>query len=225
MGAWWYGCYGNLFNYVYLRRDIKEQTFPSIQSVPPAARAKWLSHPNSYYFRYDQKYDWHDASALFRNALVTVPVRTVDRFTIRIIAGGYRIVDAHGQDWDDDRNYSGGSTYQTEKDIVGTDTPDLYRSERFHTGPFEYRFEVPAGECTVRLKFSENYFSRAGQRSFDVLLNGSKVLSNFDIAAAAGGPYRAIDKQFRVKAERREILVQFVPVVGNPKISAIEITR
>jgi hypothetical protein len=51
MGAWWYGCYGNLFNYVYLRRDIKEQVFPAIQAVPPVARAKWLSHPNSYHFR------------------------------------------------------------------------------------------------------------------------------------------------------------------------------
>jgi hypothetical protein len=162
---------------------------------------------------------------LFRNALITVPARSVDRFPIRVRAGGSRIVDALGQDWDDDRNYSGGSSYQIENDIVGTDTPDLYRSERFHTGPFEYRFEVPAGEYTVRLKFSEIYFSHTGQRSFDVLLNGSKVLSNFDIAAAAGGPYRAIDKLFRIKADHKEILIQFVPVVSNPKISAIEITR
>lgn len=69
MGAWWYGCYGNLFNYVYERRDIKELVFPSIQAVPPAARAEWLSHPNAYYFQYDGNYDWHDASSVFRGTL------------------------------------------------------------------------------------------------------------------------------------------------------------
>lgn len=146
---------------------------------------------------------------MFRNALITAPARSVDRFPIRVIGGGSRIVDALGQDWDDDRNYSGGSSYQTEN--VGTDTPDLYRSERFHTGPFEYRFEVPAGEYTVRLKFSEIYFSHTGQRSFVVLLNGSKVLSNFDIAAPAGGPYCAIDKLFRIKSDRKEILIHSFP--------------
>jgi hypothetical protein len=32
-------------------------------------RNRWLSHPNPYFFRYDEQFDWHDASAEFRAAI------------------------------------------------------------------------------------------------------------------------------------------------------------
>jgi hypothetical protein len=48
----------------------------------------------------------------------------------------------------------------------------------------------------VTLKFSENYWTATGKRLFKVILNGTTVLSNFDIFADAGGQYIAGDKTY-----------------------------
>ena len=66
LGAWWYGCYGRLFNFVYLRRDIEEVIVPELAKVPQNLRKRWLAHDNAYFFRYDSRYRWRDASQDFR---------------------------------------------------------------------------------------------------------------------------------------------------------------
>jgi hypothetical protein len=53
---------------------------------------------------------------------------------------------------------------------------------------------------TIRLHFVENY-DTAGQRLENVFINGSQVLSNFDIYSAAGGQFKAIVKQFTAKPD------------------------
>jgi hypothetical protein len=70
VGGWWYGCYGLLFNYTYLRHDIQEVVVPQLAEVPPDLRARWSAHPNAYFFRLDDNFDWRDASAEFRSALL-----------------------------------------------------------------------------------------------------------------------------------------------------------
>jgi hypothetical protein len=69
MGPWWYGNYGLLFNFVYLRHDLQEVVVPRLPLVSQELRNRWLAHPNAYFFRYDEQYDWHDASAEFRAAI------------------------------------------------------------------------------------------------------------------------------------------------------------
>ena len=50
---------------------------------------------------------------------------------------------------------------------------------------------------TVRLHFAELADARPGERVFDVLIQGKKVLSKFDIATAAGGPRKPVSAEFR----------------------------
>ena len=69
IGGWWYGNYGILFNYVYLRHDLHEVVVPRLPLISQELRNGWLAHPNAYFFRYDEQYDWHDASAEFRAAI------------------------------------------------------------------------------------------------------------------------------------------------------------
>lgn len=69
VGGWWYGCYGNLFNYTYLRHDIEEVVVPAPATVPQNLRAHWLAHPNAYFFHLDDNFDWRDASDEFRAVL------------------------------------------------------------------------------------------------------------------------------------------------------------
>lgn len=69
VGGWWYGCYGILFNYTYLRHDIEEVVVPPLAAVPQNLRDRWLAHPNAYFFRLDDNFDWRDASAEFRTVI------------------------------------------------------------------------------------------------------------------------------------------------------------
>jgi len=54
---------------------------------------------------------------------------------------------------------------------------------------------VPNGFYTVKLKFAEIFFTAAGQRKFNVTINGVPALTNFDIAQQVG-PFVALDEVF-----------------------------
>ena len=77
------------------------------------------------------------------------------------------------------------------------------------------RFTVPAGSYQVTLKFAETYFTSgaaSGQRVFNVAINGTTVLTNFDIKAAAGGANIAVDRTFTVTAGAgsNNLQIQFI---------------
>ncbi|MBA4387131.1 MAG: hypothetical protein C0404_04060, partial [Verrucomicrobia bacterium] len=76
----------------------------------------------------------------------------------------------------------------------------------------------------VKLHFAETEGAVAGQRVFDVKLQGQTVLSNFDIFTAAGGANMGIVKAFSVAA-RDQLKVELVPVTGRPVISGIELAE
>ncbi len=143
---------------------------------------------------------------------------------IRVNAGGPAYTDPQGKSWSADTGYAGGNGYTTASAIANTAAPALYQSERWNAGPFTYQFALPNGAYNVTLKFAEIFFTAAGKRVFNVSLNGAAVLSNFDVCAAAGGSFRAIDKTFVTNVTNGQLAIQFSPVVENPKVSAIEIT-
>jgi Malectin domain len=234
MGPWWYGCFGNLFKFAYLRHDLEEVVVPLMPSVSREARNKWLANGNAFFFRYDDNYNWHDASAEFRTAIMDrgalqageacgTGLRYNGKWPVRVAAGRSNRIESAGNVWNADSDYDGGKTYSTVKPVAGTATPELYQSERFNEGPFEYRLCVPNGVYTVKLKFAEIWFDSAGKRIFDVALNGTKVLMRFDVAAEAKGASRAIDREFRTTVGDGRLVIQFLPVVSNPKVSAIEV--
>jgi hypothetical protein len=142
---------------------------------------------------------------------------------VRVNAGGPAYKDPSGNTWSADSGYSGGYSYVVNSSISRTSTPTLYQSEHWNSGTLQYQFSVPNGARTVTLKFAEIYYTQAGQRVFNVLINGTQVLTNFDPFAAAGGPNIAVDKQFTANVTTGVVTIQLVPVISSPKISAIEI--
>lgn len=142
---------------------------------------------------------------------------------IFVNAGGSSYTDPSGNIWSADKDFTGGSTYTGTGSIAGTTTPVLYQSERYNTSTLEYRFAVPNGSYSVDLKFAEVWFGAAGQRTFNIVINGSQVAANFDVFAAAGGPNIAVDKTYSVTATNNLIDIQFVPVISNPAVNAIAI--
>ncbi len=142
---------------------------------------------------------------------------------ILVNPGGPAYTDSQAQVWSADKNFSGGTPASTSHSIANTPDPRLYQTERY--GNFTYQFTVPNGGYNVTLKFAEIYWTSAGKRIFNVAINGTPVLTNFDIVAAVGAPFTAIDKTFSVVTSGGAITIQFTSGSANfPKISAIEIS-
>jgi PKD repeat protein len=75
---------------------------------------------------------------------------------------------------------------------------------------------------TVRLYFAETFFTAPGKRVFDVSINGTKVLTGFDIVAAAGGAKRGVVRTFTVTTGS-PIVITFGRKTDNPQVNAIEV--
>jgi hypothetical protein len=141
---------------------------------------------------------------------------------IFVHSGGAPYTDTLGQVWSADAGFIGGNTASTTSNIANTSDPKLYQTERY--GNFSYQFAIPNGSYNVVLKFAEIYWTKAGQRIFNVSINGAPVLTNFDITAAAGAALTAIDKTFPVTVTNNQITIQFTSGSADvPKVSAIQI--
>jgi fibronectin type 3 domain-containing protein len=93
-------------------------------------------------------------------------------------------------------------------------------------GNFTYTIPklTASGTYTVRLDLVEYVFNAAGSRVFNVAINGTQVLSNFDIWKAAGGEFIAIARSFTTTASSTgTITIAFTSVVNNSMINGIEI--
>jgi len=162
------------------------------------------------------------ASAAFTITLQPPASSSSTAFTpIRVRAGGAAYTDPSGNVWSADTGYTGGTVYSTTHAITNSTAQPLYQYERY--GNVKYQFTVPNGTHTVTLKFAELYWTKAGQRVFNVAINGTTVLSNFDIFAQAGAEYKAIDESFSVPVTAGTVTIQFTTVVNNAKIDAIQI--
>jgi hypothetical protein len=89
---------------------------------------------------------------------------------------------------------------------------------------------LAAAQYTVRLHFCEIEAAAPGQRVFDVLLNGKVVAAKLDVAAEAGGPLKALVKEFRGVTSTASLIVELrSPNDAQDKIashlSAIEVIR
>ncbi len=133
--------------------------------------------------------------------------------------------------WVADEDFSGGTAYTytnavTTSLLTGTVPPQtVLQSQRY--GSFTYTIPgyTSGSSHTVTLYFVENYVTGAGQREFNVLINGTQVLTNYDVYAAAGGQFIAVQKSFTATANSSgQIVIQFSPgAIQNPMVSGIVI--
>jgi fibronectin type 3 domain-containing protein len=128
-----------------------------------------------------------------------------------------------------DTGFSGGSTYHTTATIdtsaVSNPAPQaVYQTERYGNISYKATGLMPGTSYSVRLHFAELYFTSAGQRIFNVAINGSPVLTNFDVLAQAGAQNKAIALSFTATADSTgAITIKFTSVKNNAKVSGIEI--
>jgi len=140
----------------------------------------------------------------------------------RVNSGGAAFVDPLGNHWFADYGYSGGVIATTTATINGADIETLYQKVRWNPGGFSYTLPVGNGTRTVKLRFAEFVYTTVGTRVFNVLINGTPVLTNFDVVAA-GGAFNAVDRSFSVNVTNQTVTVSFVPVRDNPIICALQV--
>jgi hypothetical protein len=129
-----------------------------------------------------------------------------------------------------DTDFTGGAVSSgTTHAITTTGITDPAPQEVYQHGRVaDFTYTIPslaAGAAyTVRLHFCEYYFSSAGKRTFNVKINGTQVLTDFDIFKAAGGQYIANVQQFSANANSSgQIVIQYSTVVNNSLANGIEI--
>src|SRR6202041_2783283 len=129
-----------------------------------------------------------------------------------------------------DEDFTGGTTAPTTTPIspTGTTNPapqSVWQHNRY--GNFTYTIPgLTAGASyTVRLDFAEEYWTTAGSRTFNVLINGTQVLTSFDIFATAGGEFKGVTESFTATASSTgTVTIQFVTVKDNAQVNGIEVS-
>jgi Malectin domain len=145
--------------------------------------------------------------------------------TVRVNAGGSGYSDSQGNDWSADTGFSGGMTYSDGSSVAGTSDPALYQSLRWNRGSFGYTFTgLAAGSYQVTLKFAEIAGLGPGKRQFNVAIQGTQVLTNFDVSGSVGLD-TALDKTFTATVGSNGTLtIDFSQgAANNPIINAIQI--
>ncbi|WP_375437481.1 malectin domain-containing carbohydrate-binding protein, partial [uncultured Hymenobacter sp.] len=122
-----------------------------------------------------------------------------------------------------DQYFAGGNVATSVAAIAGTSDDAIYQSERY--GPSTYSLPVPNGQYTVVLHFAEFHWTAAGQRVFDVSVEGTKVLTAYDIVKKAGLK-TATTETFPATVNDGVLTVAFQTGTADlPKISAIEVLQ
>lgn len=137
------------------------------------------------------------------------------------VHGSYTAAD--GTVYEADKYFSGGFSFFTDTydSISGTEDNTLYWSQRW--GDSQYTIPVPYGHYIVTLHFAEIVENEAGVRIFDVLLEGTEIITGLDIFAAAGhdAAYVIVSEVFFINDG--ELNIQFVSNTGHATVGAIKV--
>ncbi|HVZ71418.1 MAG TPA: malectin domain-containing carbohydrate-binding protein [Polyangia bacterium] len=128
-----------------------------------------------------------------------------------------------------DTDFTGGGTVTRANTIdlsaVYNPAPAaLYQSQRY--GNFSYTVGGfgAASWNQVRLHFADTHWNAAGARVFNVTINGTTVLKNFDIIKLVGAGNKALIEQFTFQANSSgQYVIAFTTVTDAATVSGIEV--
>jgi hypothetical protein len=166
------------------------------------------------------------ATSPFATAPFNVPNPLPVPSVYRVNAGGQAFTAGGGVQFIADSYFNTGTTFSTTNTIAGTSDDVLYQSFRTSTSTspeLKYSFSLPNGTYSVKLHFAEIALRAAGQRVFNVKIQGANSLTNFDVFAAAGQANKAVTKNFTASVTNGTLTIEFDHVVGDPIVNAIEV--
>ncbi len=179
-------------------------------------------------------------AALNYSTTNTVTLRFVNvpgAYLQRMSGGGIsNVVDCSGNTWAQDTAYTtgsfgylGGTAGFLASSVTGicTAAQALYQREHFSTsaGGFYYQFDCPVGIYETTLLEAETYWTAAGQRQFNIFIQGVQVKTNFDVFAAAGGANKPLSLVFTNVVTNSQLQLLFTPVIDNARVSGVQVRK
>jgi len=176
--------------------------------------------------------DADGASAASAQAMATTQSSGATEI-VAIAAGGPAQGNANGGDYSfvADEYYNGGGNNGAVTTAINLAQPGanaapmgVYQNGRVGVSTYTIPGLAAGAQYTVLLHFAETYFTVAGGRQFDVAINGTTVLTNFDIFATVG-ENAALVEQFTATANSSgQIVIAFTDGAANqPLIMGIEV--
>lgn len=91
-------------------------------------------------------------------------------------------------------------------------------------GAFSYTIRTAAGRSyRLRFTFSEVWWEAAGQRVFDVMVDGAAVLTNVDPFALAGAKFTPVVREVTLAATGPTMVVSLQARADNAALAALEV--
>ncbi len=169
-----------------------------------------------------------DRSTLGRKATVRTRIIDAAGNVVAINAGG-----AAAGSFAADEDYSPKGTWasKTSHTIAtnGVSSPAPQAVYQSHRSGSTVTYTIPGlnagAQYTVRLDFAEIFWTAAGKRVFNIAINGSRVLSDFDIFATAPGANTAVARSFNTTAgSSGTIVIAMTAVKDFAAINGIEVS-
>jgi enterochelin esterase-like enzyme len=225
----WLGC-GNKDGLIRISQGVhtylKEHNVPHIWHVDSNGHdaTEWAN--NLYLF----------AQHLFKPSAPMLPTPSADtKLVIRVDCGADQpYTDKNGNLWLPDQVKAPGASLEPldgmtierveEFEVPNVAFPRIFRTERYSMSAYE--FNLPNGKYTVRLHFAEAFegITGIGQRVYSFAVQGQKPEKDIDLYKEAGGPYKAIQREYKgVEVTDGKLRITFTPNIENPAINGIEI--
>lgn len=130
--------------------------------------------------------------------------------------------------------------YGTDKNVIDTESDPVYQTQQ--EGIKTFRFDVPAGDYELVMHFAELMGATAKgipynlslgpdpskatvNRTFNISINDTRVLTTFNIAAQYGIS-KAVSKKFQVHVTGSQgIQVDFQAITGEPVLNAVQLRK
>ncbi len=140
---------------------------------------------------------------------------------VAINAGSSTTVTYQNVQYQGDRFSTGGSRYSTSDPISGTNEDALFQTERYGA----YTYEVPVTEAvySVNLHFAELYWEGAGERLFNVMVEGVSVFNNMDLYSQVGHDTAFSTSIDDILVSDGQLTIQIESLVDNGTLSGFSI--
>ena len=128
-----------------------------------------------------------------------------------------------------DSQIAGGQVYAVTQAIDLSDAVDaapeeVYQSSRFQNMSCSLDNLKPNAPYLLRLHFAELFHQDPGRRVCEVVVNGTKVLEDFDIVAKAGKRFKAVTETCEVTSDADgKIAIEFKTVHDQVLVNGLEL--
>ena len=128
-----------------------------------------------------------------------------------------------------DQDFTGGSVVPTTDSIQTVSVPKglpmgLFEDSRAGTFSYTVKGFKPGSNHTVTLYFIEPLYNGVGLRLFNVSVNGTTVLSNFDVFLAAGDMDTPVSHAITAAADGTgQYVIALTPVLNDAVLSGLQI--